>query len=233
MKSIRFLLVVGVAAALVACAADDPYRRTKTAAAIGTVVGGIIGHQIDHDAGKFVGAAVGALAGAAVGHYMDKQERDFKRALEEERRQHALEIERLKDDTLKLSLSNEVSFDFDRANIKSSFVPTLDKLANVIVKYNRTVVHVVGHTDSVGSTEYNTELSRRRANAVGDHLLAGGVPDPRLRTEGRGETEPRADNDTEAGRQLNRRVEIYVKPVVEGEEYKAYQPPQYLQASHL
>ncbi len=231
MKRNQYLLVITVAASLVACAADDPYRRTKTGAAVGAVVGGVVGHQVDHSAGKFVGAAVGALAGAAVGHYMDKQEQAFRRELEEEQRQNALEIERLKDDTLKLSLSNEVSFDFNRADIKPAFRPTLDKLGDVIVKYDRTVVHVVGHTDSTGSRSYNADLSRRRAKSVSEYLLAGGVPDSRLRAEGRGEGEPRATNKTEAGRQLNRRVEIYVKPVVEGEEYRAYEPPEYLQAS--
>ena len=135
--------------------------------------------------------------------------------------------ERLRDDTLKLTVDSEVSFDFGKADIQPAFEPSLDKLAALIVKYDRTVVHVVGHTDSVGSDTYNQELSVRRANSVGDYLAAYGVPRERLRTEGRGESEPRATNDTEAGRQLNRRVELFVKPIVEGEEERAYESPQY------
>ena len=220
-------LVILFSAGLMSCATDDPHKRAKTGAAIGAVTGAIIGHQIDGGAGKWVGAAVGALAGAGVGHYMDKQQREFEEALREEQRQHQLEIERLKDDTLKLSLDSEVSFAFGRADIKPAFEPSLNKLADVLIKYDRTVVHVVGHTDSIGSDRYNQQLSERRADNVVVYLERRGVPQTRLRSEGRGEYEPRATNDTEAGRQLNRRVEIYVKPVVEGQEQRAYEAPRY------
>lgn len=213
---------------LAGCATTDPNRRAKTGAAVGAVAGAVLGHQLDHKSGKFVGAAVGAITGAAVGNYMDNQEKDFQRSLEAEQRDNALQIERLKDDTLKLTLDSEVSFDFDKADIKPAFQPSLDKLANVLLKYNRTIVHVVGHTDSVGSDAYNLDLSRRRAEAVARYLESRGVPADRLRTEGRGESQPRAGNDSEAGRQLNRRVEIFVKPIVEGQEQKAYETPRQL-----
>lgn len=206
---------------------DDPNRRAKTGAAIGAIAGAVLGHQMDSDSGRWVGAAVGALAGAGVGHYMDNQQQAFEQSLADEQAAHQLEIERLKDDTLKLTVDSEVSFDFNRAEIKPAFRGSLDKLAAVIVKYDRTVVHVVGHTDSIGSDAYNQDLSERRARSVGDYLASRGVPDYRLRTEGRGEREPRATNATEAGRQLNRRVEIFVKPVVEGQEQRAYEPPRY------
>lgn len=209
------------------CATDDPNRRAKIGAATGAVAGAVLGHQLDDSAGRWVGAAAGALAGGAVGNYMDNQQQDFEAALAEERAAHEMEVERLRDDTLKLTLDSEVSFDFDRATIKPAFRPSLDKLARVIDKYERTVVHVVGHTDSVGRDDYNQRLSERRAESVADYLVATGVPAARLRTEGRGEREPRATNDTEAGRQLNRRVEIFVKPIVEGEEQRAFESPRY------
>lgn len=212
---------------LFACAADDPNQRAKTGAAVGAVTGAIIGHQFDHDTGRFIGAAVGAVAGGAVGHYMDKQEQEFERELEEERRRNDIEIERLKDDTLKLNLNSEVSFDYDSATIKPAFKATLDKLAEIMIKYDRTVVYIVGHTDSSGSEAYNQKLSERRARSVENYLIDQGVSPSRLRSEGRGEMEPRASNETASGRQLNRRVEIYIRPVVEGEEEKAFQPPNY------
>ena len=223
-KQVSVLLAVAL---VVGCAADDPHRRTKTGAAVGAVAGAVLGHQLDDDSGKYYGAAVGALAGGAVGYYMDDQEQDFNQALADERDQHAIEIERMRDDTLKLSLDSEVSFDFDQAYIKPAFTPSLNKLSEVLNKYNRTIVHVVGHTDNVGSEAYNMDLSRRRAEAVVEYLENHGVPSNRLRTEGRGEAGPRATNETEAGRQLNRRVEIYVKPLVEGQEQRAYESPRY------
>jgi len=206
---------------------DDPNRRAKTGAAIGAVTGAIVGHQVSRGSGKWVGAAVGALAGGGVGHYMDNQQVAFERELSSERNAHQMEIERMQDETLKLTVDSEISFDFNRAEIKSSFRPSLDKLASVIEKYNMTVVHVVGHTDSIGSDSYNQSLSERRAQSVADYLASRGISPSRLRTEGRSEREPRATNDTEAGRQLNRRVEIFVKPIVEGQEQRAYESPRY------
>ncbi len=223
----RFVAVLTLLALASGCATDDPNRNAKIGAGIGAVAGAVIGHQISHNSGNVIGAAVGALAGGAVGYYMDKQQRDFETALRQEQEQHQLEIERLKDDTLKLSLDAEVSFDFNKAEIKPAFEPSLNKLADVLLKYDRTVVHVIGHTDSVGSEAYNQRLSQRRAEAVADYLASRGVPRDRLRSEGRGESEPRATNATEAGRQLNRRVEIYVKPIVEGQEGRAYESPDY------
>jgi outer membrane protein OmpA-like peptidoglycan-associated protein len=169
---------------------------------------------------------VGALTGGAVGNYMDSQQREFEQELASEREANQLEIERLRDDTLKLTVDNEVSFDFDKAAIKPAFEPSLDKLAGVLRKYDRTVVHVIGHTDSTGPDVYNQRLSEQRARNVGDYLVSRGVPRQRVVTEGRGESEPRDTNATEAGRQLNRRVEIFVKPIVEGEEPAAYETPQ-------
>lgn len=213
--------------ALGGCATDDPHRQAKIGAAVGAVAGAVIGHQIDGDSGRYVGAAVGALAGGATGNYMDQQQRAFEQELAREREANALEIERLRDDTLKLTVDSEVSFDFGKADIKPSFEPSLDKLASLIQKYDRTIVHVVGHTDSIGSDSYNQQLSEQRAESVARYLAYRGVASDRLRTEGRGEREPRADNAAEAGRQLNRRVEIFVKPVVEGQEYRAYESPDY------
>lgn len=220
------MIVIGTVTILgVGCAANDPNYRAKTGAAVGAAAGGVIGAITGDKKGAIIGAALGALAGGVVGNYMDNQQREFEQALEEERRSRALEIERLKDETLKLSLNSEVSFDVGRADIKPAFTETLGKLANVIAKYDRTVVHVVGHTDSDGSEAYNRDLSLRRAAAVQAYLQRRGVVPDRLLIEGRGESEPRATNATAAGKQLNRRVEIYIKPIVEGQEGRAYESP--------
>ncbi len=224
----RTTLVCAIALGVGGCATqNDPHRQAKIGAAVGAVAGAVLGHQLDGKSGRYVGAAVGALAGGATGHYMDNQQREFEDALQREREANQLEIERLRDDTLKLTVDSEVSFDFGKADIKPTFRSSLDKLAQLIIKYDRTIVHVVGHTDNIGSDGFNQNLSEERALRVGDYLASYGVPRQRLRTEGRGEREPRASNDTEAGRQLNRRVEVFVKPVVEGQEQRAYESPRY------
>ncbi len=224
----RTAIACAIAVGVSGCATqNDPHQRAKVGAAVGAVAGAVLGHQLDGKSGRWVGAAVGALAGGGVGHYMDNQQQEFESSLQQERDANQLEIERMRDDTLKLTVDSEVSFDFGKADIKPTFRPSLDKLGALLMKYDRTVVHVVGHTDSIGSDQFNQRLSEERAMRAGDYLAAYGVPRDRLRTEGRGETEPRANNATEAGRQLNRRVEIFVKPVVQGQEQRAYESPRY------
>jgi len=224
MRFARPLLILFVILILSACAAGDPYRHTKAGAGIGAVSGAVIGHQLDSRSGRYVGAAVGALTGAAVGNYMDQQQQALERALAAERRR-GLNVERLEDGSLRLDLPSEVLFDFDSAAIKPAFVPALQRVAGALREYDRTVVYIVGHTDSVGSDAYNLDLSVRRAESVAGFLASSGVSDNRLRTEGRGKREPVASNATPEGRQLNRRVEIYIRPIVEGQESRAYEPP--------
>jgi outer membrane protein OmpA-like peptidoglycan-associated protein len=220
------ILIASIAIALAGCAANDPNKRTKTGAAVGAVAGTAVGYAVDDGAGgALAGAAIGALAGAGVGRYMDNQQREMEAALAEEQRRNEMEVQRLEDQSLKIDISNEVSFDFDSAAIKPAFEPSLNKVADVLNRYPKTMVHVIGHTDSKGSESYNQQLSERRAQSVVDYFTRQGVRNSRLVALGRGETQPRATNDTEAGRQLNRRVEIIVKPVVEGNESEAYQAP--------
>lgn len=222
----KIALATAVVVGLSACAADDPNQKAKTGAAIGAAAGALLGYAVDDGkGGVIVGAAVGALAGAGVGHYMDNQQQEMEAALAEEQAKHELEIQKLENETLKIDISSEVSFDFDSAALKPAFTPTLNKVADILQRYPKTIIHVVGHTDSVGSESYNMRLSERRAQSVADFLANRGVMSDRLYPSGRGESEPRATNDTEAGRQLNRRVEIYVKPIVEGQESEAYQAP--------
>jgi outer membrane protein OmpA-like peptidoglycan-associated protein len=92
----------------------------------------------------------------------------------------------------------------------------MDKVADVVVRYNKTTLTVVGHTDDVGTNSYNQQLSERRAHSVANYLEAKHVNSMRLAIAGKGETQPVESNSTETGRQANRRVEIYLEPVVEG-----------------
>lgn len=223
----KIVLVVATAVLISACATDDPNQKSKIGAAIGAVTGAILGHAVENDKGGImVGAVVGAAAGAGIGHYMDNQQKEMETALADEQARHDLEVKRLEDETLKIDISSEISFDFGSAALKPAFMPTLQKVSDILVRYPLTVIHVVGYTDSVGPESYNMTLSRHRAQSVVDYFILQDVSQSRLVTVGRGEQDPRASNDTKAGRQLNRRVEIYVKPIIDGQETEAYQTPQ-------
>ena len=188
-------------------------NKTAVGAGVGAVAGGVLGNRLDKDKrgrGTIIGAVAGAAAGAGVGYMMDRQEAELREQLASERAQHAVEIERVRDDLLKLTLANEVSFDVNSATVKPAFKPSLGKVAEVLQRYDSQVT-VVGHTDSTGAESYNQQLSERRARAVLDELVRQGVPYPRLSAVGRGEYEPRADNTTTTGRAQNRRVEILLQ----------------------
>lgn len=202
------------------CATNTTHENTKKGAGIGALVGAvsgaIIGYKNDHSGGALRGALIGGAAGGAIGAgagaYMDKQQAEFEQQLAAERAQQQIEIERQQNEILKLTMSSEVSFDFNAATIKSTFTSPLNKMADIMSRYPQTQIVVVGHTDSIGSEQYNLELSLRRANAVADYLVSQGVEKQRLGTEGRGELEPIALNETASGRAQNRRVEIFVVP---------------------
>ncbi len=219
-KYIVVAVVLSFLLVLSGCATNTTHENTKAGAGIGVLVGAaagaIIGYQNDHSGGALRGALIGGAAGGAIGAgagaYMDKQQTEFEQQLQRERAQHQIEIERQQNEILKLTMNSEVSFDFNSDRIKPSFYSSLNKIAEIMNRYPKTQIVVVGHTDNVGSEQYNLELSLRRANAVGDYLIMRGVSTSRMGTEGHGEMEPIASNDTASGRAQNRRVEIFVVP---------------------
>lgn len=196
-------------------APDDP-NRTRNDALIGAAIGAVAGILSGDDALErrqraLVGAGVGAVAGGAVGVYQDRQEAELRR------RTAGTGIEVTRDgDVIKLNLPDGVTFDFNRADLKPQFYPALDQVASTMAEYNQTVVEVSGHTDSVGSDDYNQRLSEQRANSVSNYLVGKGLMRQRFEVVGMGERYPVADNTSDDGRARNRRVEIRVVPLTQG-----------------
>lgn len=203
-----------------ACVTDpETGERRISKAAIGGVGGALGGYLLGDIVGgrrdrteKIVGAGIGALAGAGIGAYMDRQERE----LRERTAGTGVEVVR-RGDELVLDMPSGITFDFDSTAIRPQFRATLDQVADTLRRYEQTYVDVYGHTDSVGSDAYNQTLSERRAGAVADYLSTRGVQSARLATRGFGESEPIASNETEQGRAENRRVEIKLVPITEGD----------------
>lgn len=173
----------------------------------GYLLGDIVGGRRDRTE-KILGAGIGAIGGAAIGSYMDRQEREIR----ERTAGTDVEVIRQGDDLI-LSMPSGITFATDSSTIQPQFRPTLDKVADVLDRYNQTYVDVYGHTDSTGSDAYNQALSERRADSVAQYLTTRGVESARLEALGYGETQPVASNDTVEGRAQNRRVEIKVVPV--------------------
>jgi outer membrane protein OmpA-like peptidoglycan-associated protein len=208
---------------LSACATNDlgdsrDMTNTQKGAIIGTVSGAALGALINKDnrgKGALIGAVGGGLAGTGVGYYMDKQAKDLQLQLKTEMDRGEISIDkRASDNALIVNMTSNTGFDTNSAVIKSGFTPTLDKISRVLNQYGKTTVTVAGHTDGVGSDSANQALSEKRARSVLDYFASKNVNPVRLAAYGRGESEPRADNATETGRQLNRRVELLIQPVV-------------------
>jgi outer membrane protein OmpA-like peptidoglycan-associated protein len=145
---------------------------------------------------------------------MDKQKKDLQKVLQPELNSGVITLQPLSDNRLLISMTGETAFDTNQARIKPGFYSTLDKIANVVNRYGKTQLIIIGHTDSTGSPQRNQVLSEQRADAVQQYLLSSGVISQRLSAEGVGPRYPRASNETPEGRALNRRVEIAVVPVV-------------------
>jgi len=225
LKRLTLSSVVLVSTIITGCATDDPNRRTKAGAAIGAVVGSIAGHQTNSSNGKYAGALVGALTGAAVGNYMDKQQQKLESKLASERRNNEVAITRIDEQTLRLDVQSEASFDINSAALRKDFRDSLVTMADIIGEYDQTAVHVLGHTDSTGTQSYNQKLSEQRATSVSRYLSRSGIDKKRMRYAGRGENNPIGSNSTSSGRSQNRRVEIYLKTIVKGRESEAFRSP--------
>lgn len=211
----KIALVVAVAAFAAGCS-TDPYtgqqKLSNTAggamlgAAVGAGAGLLAGGNDTRNA--LLGAGIGALAGGAIGGYMDKQEAELRAQLQGT----GVSVTRQGDYVI-LNMPSNITFQTDQSDIQPGFYPTLNSVALVLQKFNKTLVDVYGHTDSTGNDGYNMELSQRRASSVAQYLQAQGVDGRRFAVVGMGESQPIASNATEAGRAQNRRVEIRLSPI--------------------
>jgi outer membrane protein OmpA-like peptidoglycan-associated protein len=118
------------------------------------------------------------------------------------------EVQRTAPDEIRVRMPSDITFDFNRANVRYEFMPRVHDLSRTLNNYPMIAIEIVGHADAIGSDDYNMELSQRRARAVGAILLNDGVSYGRIDVSGRGEWEPIASNANEWGRAQNRRVEI-------------------------
>jgi outer membrane protein OmpA-like peptidoglycan-associated protein len=204
-KVIALTLVCLLVVASLSCSGWSRKQKGAAAgAAAGGVIGGMIGKKSGNTAiGAIMGAAIGGMAGAYIGDYMDKQAEEIKQDIA------GAKVERV-GEGIKITFDSGIMFDVGKAMLRQASQDNLTKLATILNKYEDTNILLEGHTDATGSEEYNLELSRLRAQAVSNYLASAGVNATRFTIMGYGESQPVASNDTEEGRQLNRRVEVAI-----------------------
>jgi outer membrane protein OmpA-like peptidoglycan-associated protein len=206
------LAALTVSTGMTGCASmNNTERGAAAGAGAGGAIGAIIGRQTGNTArGAIIGAVVGGAAGAVIGRRMDRQAEQLEQSVPN------AEVERV-GEGIAVTFESGVLFPFDSDQIVPAGRENLRQLANSLRDYPETEVLIVGHTDSQGADDYNMRLSYRRAESARAFLTAQGVPGSRIRVEGRGETEPVADNSSDAGRAQNRRVEV---AIFASEEYR-------------
>lgn len=200
----QIILIATAAAMLSACASGDNKNTINKAgigAAVGAVAGAVIGHQTGHrNEGALIGAALGAGVGGAIGHRLDKQQKELEKIAETKRTEQGL-ITKLKSDIL---------FDTGKSDLKPAAKTNINELATIMKKYPENVLTIKGYTDATGSDKVNKPLSEKRAKAVRDALVAGGIPDNTVSFVGMGSENPVDPGKTKDSLSKNRRVEIEI-----------------------
>lgn len=204
-RIIALIIVIALLFGIYGC---SEWSRTKKGAVIGTATGAAVGAAIGKRTGNtavgaILGAAIGGAAGAYIGNYMDKQAEEIERDLEGAR------VERV-GEGIKITFDSGILFDVNKAGLRPAAQANLDKLAVILNKYSDTDILIEGHTDSTGPEEYNLDLSQKRAQSVANHIASQQVDVTRFTIMGYGESQPIASNDTQDGRQQNRRVELAI-----------------------
>ena len=200
-------LSIGLLTVLPACNTSKGVQGGAIGAGAGAGIGAVIGNQFPGQngtaIGAIIGAAVGGTTGALIGRHMDKQAEELQRDLE------GATVTRV-GEGIKITFDSGLLFGFDQSTLSSEAQNNLVELSTTLKKYDDTDIIVEGHTDADGSDTYNQDLSVRRAKTVGNYLIQNSVSSNRLTTVGYGETQPLADNTTDAGKAANRRVEIAI-----------------------
>lgn len=192
---------------------DDQQKGVGGGAAIGAVAGALLGSATaggNKGRSASTGAIVGGAAGALGGYIWSKKMQEKKAAMEQATQGTGVAVTQTPDNQLKLNIPSDISFDTGRSDIKANLRPILDQFAAGLSSQANTEVRIIGHTDNTGGDSVNDPLSVQRASSARSYLAQRGVDANRIAIDGKGERAPIADNNTEAGRAQNRRVEIFL-----------------------
>lgn len=202
-------MVLTLCACIVMMGCNNLGKGTAIGAAGGAVLGAIVGKMAGNTAvGAAVGTAVGAGTGALIGAHMDKVKKQAE-AVQNAQVESVTDANGLQ--AVKLTFDSGILFATNKADLNANSKSALNQCATLLKNNTDCDIAIFGHTDNTGTDAVNNPLSVKRANSVYNYLLSQGVSASQIRTvEGQGSTNPVADNSTAAGRQQNRRVELYM-----------------------
>ena len=183
------------------------YKKTALGGLIGAAAGyGLSRSNANSAAQNNRAAAIGAVLGAGAGLYLDNKEKKLRQQMAGT----GVEVNRNPDGSVGLVMPGNITFDTNKSTIKPNFYSTLNKVAQTLAEDNKSAILVTGYTDNTGNDSINIPLSQARAQAVSNYLIGQGVTSNRINAQGNGASNPIASNNTAAGREQNRRVEISI-----------------------
>jgi outer membrane protein OmpA-like peptidoglycan-associated protein len=195
------LAILALTVILAGCAGMNNQQKGAIGGAVaGAAAGALVSDNIW---GVLIGAAIGGTAGNLIGKHMDRQARELEQAVP------SAEVQRV-GEGINMTFASGLMFPINSASIDESYKDDLRAAAAVFAKYDDTDILVEGHTDDTGTDAYNLDLSKRRAQSVAEFLEGQGLAASRMRTEAFGESQPKYENDSEANRSKNRRVELAI-----------------------
>ena len=192
--------------------ASKSQKGAVIGAGAGGVIGGVIGNNVGNGKntvlGAIIGAGVGGVVGGVIGHKMDKQAEEIKNEIP------GAQVTRV-GEGINVTFNDNpdgskggVYFATNMSDINANSKLAMDKLIKIFNNYPETNILIEGHTDDVGGAAYNESLSQKRAESVGSYLKAANIAASRLTIKWYGETQPKVENNSDANRALNRRVEF-------------------------
>lgn len=202
-KIIYTLLIASASLGTISCKSSNTAKGGAIGGAAGGTLGGVIAGKDNTAMGVLIGAVVGGSAGALIGNHMDKAADELERDLD------GAEVERV-GEGIKITFDSGLMFPIDQSELTEASKTNLTELAETLKKYEDTNILIEGHTDNTGAEEYNDKLAKKRAKSVESYLSNIGISRNRFEIMSYGELQPIASNDTEDGRQKNRRVEVAV-----------------------
>jgi len=213
MKKINLFVSVLISIAIIlgGCSASNTAKGTAIGggggAAVGAGVGALLGGGKGAAWGAGIGAIVGGAAGALIGNKMDKQKKELEQQIPD------AQVEAVNDgQAIKVTFDSGILFATNSSTLNQASKNSLTNFANSLKTNPDTDVQIFGHTDSSGNDQINIPLSNQRAASVQSFLMGQGVAAARMTAQGMGSSQPVADNSTSAGKQQNRRVEVFILP---------------------
>lgn len=208
MRTISKKLILGITAFSLIAGSCKNMNKTQKGAVIGTAGGAAVGAVVGKAAGNtalgaIIGATVDGVTGAVIGKKMDKQAEEIKKQVPN------ANVERVGEGII-VEFNSKILFGFDKSDLTGSAEGNLNDLVTILNKYPDTNIEIQGHTDDVGTDQYNMGLSERRASSVASYIQTKGIGGARIATKGFGESAPKYPNDTEVNKAQNRRVDFLV-----------------------